>query len=172
MDSIQEQHERAVGDAFIEWYNNWNGTKFRYHGRGADPPDLVYRSESEETFLEITVAYYDANNAAMLWQNARRVQGAANIWIGKNPDQKIIEHVNAVLTEKCGKQYPPKCVLVVGVYPDVTAAEELDALIGQIKVPVDHPFVEIYLAGNFPSSSGGSGGGYYCWKLGIAARQA
>lgn len=28
MDQIQERHERAVGDDFIKWYNEQNGTKF------------------------------------------------------------------------------------------------------------------------------------------------
>jgi hypothetical protein len=57
MDTTQEQHERAVGAAFIEWYNRQNSTEFRYHDRGADPPDLVYHSGSQELLLEITAAY-------------------------------------------------------------------------------------------------------------------
>ena len=164
MDTTQEQHERAVGVAFIEWYNTQNGTEYRYHDRGADPPDLVCRSGSQELLLEITAAYYDADNATMLWQNARGVPGAANIWISKNPDQKLIDSINTVLTKKCAKKYPMNCVLVVHLNPDITTAEELEALIVQITVPINHPFAGIYLGGVFPISSNSSGG-YRWWKL-------
>ena len=37
MDSVQEQHERAVGDAFVTWYNKQHGTEFRFSARGAEP---------------------------------------------------------------------------------------------------------------------------------------
>jgi hypothetical protein len=43
MDEIQEQHERAIGEAFIGWYNQQNGTRFVYHGRPREAPDLIYR---------------------------------------------------------------------------------------------------------------------------------
>ena len=165
MDPIQEQHEKAVGNAFIEWYNRQNSTEFRYHARGVDPPDLVYRSGRHEMLLEITAAYYDADNATMLWKNARGRPGAADIWISKNPDQKLIDSINAVLAKKCAKQYPANCILVLNLYPDLTDAEELNSLLPQIKVPVNHPFVGIYLAGIFPMSSSGSLSGYHCWKL-------
>ena len=70
-----------------------------------------------------------------------------------------------MLVKKCGKQYPEHCLLVVHINPDLTDANEMNALIDQIKVPAEYPFSEIYLAGLFPSSSGGSSRGYYCWKL-------
>jgi hypothetical protein len=165
MDPTQEQHEQAIGAAFIEWYNRQCGTTFRYHSRGADPPDLVYRSEDRKMLLEITAAYYNADNAAMLWQNARGVSGAADRWMSKGPDQKLIGSINAGLAKKCEKLYPANCVLVVNIYPDLTSAEELNTLIHQIKVPVNHSFDAIYLTGIFPTSSDGSPGGYHCWKL-------
>ena len=165
MDSTQAQHEQAVGAAFIEWYNRQHGTAFRYHSRGADPPDLVYRSGDYEMLLEITAAYYDADNAAMLWQTARNVPGAADMWMSKDPDQKLLDSINAGLAKKCGKPYPAHCALVMQIYPDLISAEELDTLIHHIKIPTDHFFAGIYLTGIFPTSSGGSRGGYFCWKL-------
>jgi len=114
---MQAQHEQAVGAAFIAWYNRQHGTAFRYHSRGADPPDLVYRCGNREILLEITGAYYDADNAAMLWQNARGVSGAADMWIGKEPDQKLIDNINAGLAKKCSKPYPATCVLVMHLNP-------------------------------------------------------
>jgi hypothetical protein len=165
MDLTQKQHELAVGTAFIEWYNRQNDTAYRYHSRGADPPDLVYRSGDHEILLEITAAYYDADNAAMLWQNARGVASATDIWISKDPDQKLIDSINTGLIKKCAKSYPAHCVLILHIYPDLMSAEELDALLHQIKIPADHSFAGIYLTGMFPTSSGGSRSGYSCWKL-------
>lgn len=115
--------------------------------------------------LEITAAYYDPDYATMIWQDARGLPDAADIWIGKEPDQKLIDCINARLVKKCDKRYSVICVLLVSVYPDLTTVEELNAMIAQIKVPVGQPFAEIYLAGVFPASSSGSGGGYRCWKL-------
>jgi len=114
--------------------------------------------------LEITGAYYDADNAAMLWQNARGVSGAADMWIGKEPDQKLIDSINAGLAKKCSKPYPATCVLVKYLNPDITAAEEFEFLIAQIKIPVGHPFMGIYVGGLFPMSRNSSGG-YQWWQL-------
>jgi len=163
MDPTQEQYERAVGDAFIEWYNAQYRTEFKYYGRGADPPDLVYRSGNRKLLLEITGAYYDTDYATMLWQNARSVPGAPDIWISKNPDQKVVGSINAALAKKCDKHYPVDCVLVVNLEQATTPAEEIEALIAQIKVPAHHTFAEIYLGGIFPISS--HGGGYHFWRL-------
>ncbi|MBI2360631.1 MAG: hypothetical protein HYY46_11750 [Deltaproteobacteria bacterium] len=165
MDVTQEQHERAVADSFVEFYNRENGTDYRYHSRGEDPPDLIYRSGSHEMRLEITAAYYDTENAAMLWQNARGVPGARDIWISKSPDVKLIESINSTLAKKCVKRYPSGWVLLVDLYPDLVTAEEFADLISEIQVPAGHPFAEIYVAGVFPASSSGSRGGYHCWKL-------
>lgn len=165
MDTIQEQHERAVGDAFVEWYNQRNGTEYRYDTRGTDPPDLIYRSGSQQLILEITAAYYDAGNAAMLWRNARGVPHAPNSWSSKSPDLKLIESINSTIKKKCAKQYPPSCVLLVALYPDLTSAEEFAELMPQVEVPTAQPFTEIYVGGLFPASSSGSLGGHCYWKL-------
>ena len=165
MDSTQEQHERAVADAFVDWLNHQNGTGYIYDRRGADPPDLVYRCGDHELHLEITAAYYDAANATMLWQDARAVPGAPDMWSSKSPDQKLVGSVNSALAKKCAKPYPPGCVLLVALYPDLTSAEELADLTPEISVPADHSFAGIYVGGMFPVSSHGSPGGYHCWKL-------
>ncbi len=165
MDTTQEKHERAVADRFVDWYNEHHSTAYAYHTRGADPPDFIYRDGSGEMPLEITAAYYDATNATMLWQNARGIPGAAQTWISEGPDRKLVESVSAALRKKCAKDYPPGCVLVVSLYPDITSAEEFQELLPDIQVPEACSFRAIYLAGAFPSSSGRRQGGYYCWKL-------
>ncbi len=76
MDTIQEKQERAVGGAFVDCYNKLTGISYEYYTRGTDPPDLIYRYGTEELPLEITVAYYDAGHATMVWQNARDLPDA------------------------------------------------------------------------------------------------
>lgn len=149
----------------VEWYNQQNGTNFEYHDRGANLPDLVYRSGSKEILLEVTVAYYDTGHAMMLWQNARSVPHAADAWNSRSPDQKLIDSVNLMLAKKSTKPYPSGCVLVLALYPDLTTAEEFDDLMYGIKVPIDHPFTQIYVGGMFPASTSGSRGGCFWWRL-------
>jgi hypothetical protein len=165
VDATQDEHERAVADRFIEWYNSRHDTAHEFYSRGAGPPDFVYRDGSCEMLIEVTAAYYDATNATMLWQNARGVPGAAQSWMSKEPDRKLIDSINATLQKKCGKPYPEGCVLLVALYPDITSAEEFEHLRSGIHIPPTMPFAEIYVAGVFPASSGGSRGGYCCWKL-------
>jgi hypothetical protein len=118
-----------------------------------------------ELLIEITVGYYDAGHATMLWQNARDLPGAPDLWSTKSPDQKLVDSVSLALTKKSGKAYPSGCVLLVAVYPDLMAAEEFAALMPEIRVPDAHSFAEIYVGGLFPASSSGSVGGYFWWKL-------
>jgi len=164
MDTLQEKHERAVGDAFVDWYNRRKGTSFEYYARGADPPDLVYRNGTEELPLEITAAYYDDGHATMLWQDARDSPDAPDSWKSKSPDEKLITSVNLALGKKSGKTYPSGCVLVVAIYPELTAADEFAALLPEINVPVGHPFAAIYIGGLFPETKW-SVGGYSWWRL-------
>jgi hypothetical protein len=145
-------------------YNTRHGTAFAYYDRGADPPDLIYCDGSQEMLIEVTAAYYNTDHAKMNWQNARGVAGALGMCIIQSPGQELIAHINAGLAKKCDKPYPANCTLVLQLYPDLIAAEELDASISQIRVPRDHPFEHIYLAGIFPMTIG-SQSGYRCWKL-------
>lgn len=165
MDVIQEKHERAVGDAFMDWYNTRHGTTYAYHDRGANPPDLIYRSGSQQIFIEVTAAYYDAGHATMLWQDARGVPDAADLWSSQSPDAKLIDSINLMLAKKSNKPYPPSCILVLVLYPDLTTAEEFEELIPGVNVSTQHPFAEIYVGGMFPASSSGSLGGYVWWRL-------
>lgn len=164
-DSTKDKHERAVADRFIDWYNSRHGTAYRFYARGAEPPDFVYCDGGREMLLEVTAAYYDANNATMLWRNARGVTEASQSWMSKDPDQKLVDSVNLILEKKCAKPYPQGYLLLVAVYPDITSAEEFEHLLQEIQIPPAAPFAKIYIAGDFPASSGGSRGGYYCWKV-------
>jgi hypothetical protein len=166
MDETQEGHERAEADRFICWYNACHKVGYRFYARGNEPPDFIYRHDSREMLLEVTAVYYDADNAKMLWQNARALPEAAKIWTSKWPDRKMVDSLNVVLENKCKKRYPVGCLLLAVLYPDVTSAEEFEHLLPEIQIPPVAPFASIYIAGDFPVSSSSAGsGGYHCWKV-------
>jgi len=158
MDLLKKQHERAIADDFIDWYNKNGNTKYRFHKHG-ETPDFIYIFENQKMLLEVTAEYYDEDYAKMLWQNARRRPSAPQMWVGKEPDQNLINHANIGLTKKCAKKYPTGCILLINIYPEITTAEEFELLINQINIPSVNPFVEIYVGGNFPVS------GFHYWKL-------
>ena len=160
MDFLQEGHERAVGNAFIGWFNNRSSTNYQFASRAGEAPDLIYRDGNREMRLEITTAWYDAAAAKYEWQNARGSPNAPEDWEGVDPDQNLIESVNEILRKKCSASYGSNCSLVVEVLPRLTTAEELQALLGNIAIPRDSPFAGIYLTDRSDGASR-----YHCWKL-------
>lgn len=168
MDETQAGHERAVGDCFVEWYNNRNGTCLRYSGRGDVAPDLVYRDGTSELAIEITDAYYDDSVATALWAQARgSLDGpdGGTLTGGQRPERRLIGAIEQRVEAKALAAYGGKCILVVHAHPAVTTASELDRLVSTIRVPDSHSFAEIYLAGQFPCSTDDGLGGFCCWKI-------
>ena len=53
MDKVQEQHERAVGDALIAKINRKQKKHFVFNRRGDQGPDLVYCDGNLEISIEI-----------------------------------------------------------------------------------------------------------------------
>lgn len=164
MTDLKKQHERAVGDAFVRWYNSNKSASFVFQSLGADPPDLVYQDGERMLPLEITTAYYDSTDARMRWGHARNDPRAPNEWSGVNPDQLLMADVGEILKKKCLGTHENGTVLVVQVYPAITTISDVDHRVKSIPIPTIVPFSEIYLTGDFPTSST-SPGGYYCWKL-------
>lgn len=169
MVSLKAQHERAVGDRFISWYNAKNATAFAFEERGADPPDLIYRDGGRRLPVEITTAYYDDADAIMRWKSARRDPTASASWSGVGPDENLASDIGRRLVEKCQSRLEPGTVLVVAIYPALTTADEIAALLPTMEVPGNCRFAGIYVAGVFPASSDGSVEGYRCWRLGSVA---
>ena len=167
MDEIQRKHERAVGEAFVDWYNSERGTKFDFDGRPHEAPDLLYRHGNEALQIEVGQAYYDERDAAFKWKGARGDPNAPKDWHGVNFNDALIQHVGKIIVDKCTKRYGSNCVLVVNVYPDASTIDEINARFGEVEIPRSHPFAGIYLTGHFskdilhPSRPSG----YRCWKL-------
>jgi hypothetical protein len=157
MESLKKQVERAEAEAFVDWYNRQNNTKFRFHEH-RDKPDFVYFFEDQRMLLEVTGRYYGEDYAKWHWQNVRGRPNAPQ-WIGKEPDQRLINHVCIGLEDKCAKKYPTGCILLINIYPDITTPDEFELLISQVNIPTSNPFVEIYVGGRFPV------GGFHYWKL-------
>jgi hypothetical protein len=165
-DATQAQYERAVADAFIDWFNRHHGSAYTYHERRAPRPDFVFRMGPAEMLVEVTGAYYDQKYAAMLWQAARGVAGAPDLWQGKEPDATLSDHIEHMIKKKSGIPYPCGTALVVWLgEPALTSAAEFEELVSQITVPSPCVFASIYVGGRFPVSSDGSPWGVRFWKL-------
>lgn len=161
MDSVQIQHEQAVGDELIAWLNA------RYHSRShreREAPDLVYVNGSRQLRVEVVGAYYDSAHAKLLWGAARSLPDNPRSWSGINFDERLIKDIEKQIHKKCALAYGPRCVLLVSVKPPLTTWKEMKELLRSLALPEHVPFDGIYLAGVFPTSPD-SQGGYYVWPL-------
>lgn len=175
--TLKKQHEQAIGHRFVNWYNKMHHTNFSLvrQADAGEAPDLEYTGVLR---IEVTAAYYDDGDAQIRWRRARRDPQAPSAWPiprrdeGKvnaiirhaGFDNRLVEHINQALTKKCRNDYGRACILVIDVRPPLTPVEDLDALIGDIKLPGQNPFTEIYLTGNFPGGRS-SEGGYHVRRL-------
>ena len=153
MDSVQEKHERAVGDSFIAAFNCLQKTAYVFERRGDPAPDLIYRDGDSRISLEIVDCYYDSNHAKVVWQNARSLPDAPTRWCGKDFDQALVATLNRHIQAKCEKTYGPGCLLVVHIRPNLTTYKDMEELMPDVKIPEEHSFAGIYLMGDFGISA-------------------
>ena len=158
MDPLQEQFEKANGDLLIEWMNKKYNTNYVFSRRAGEAPDLVYSSDNEELFVEVTAAYYDGSHAKFLWSGARDTEAVIEPWFGVNPDASLAEEITNRISIKSNIQYGSDCLLLVVVPPGLTTAEELESLLDTEKLASESPFIGIYVAGRFPISTDSAGG--------------
>jgi hypothetical protein len=162
---LKEDHERAVGNKFIAWYNKLHGTSFEFDHVPAQAPDLVFKDGPKEISIEIVTAYYDGADATALWTAARKKPQPAE-WAGLGPDAKLIAGINSSISAKCAKQYAPGTTLIVHVRPSLTTWLDFKGREGEVRTPTgeSNPFKAIYLSGDFPASRD-EPQGYHCTLL-------
>ena len=158
MSQLQDQHEKAVGDAFFEWLNKERGTKYVFLKRGGEAPDLVYGWNGAELGVEITGAYYDGAHGAFLWKFARGALDAPDSWVGVNPDRSLTEAVVECVRAKSSKQYGSNAMLLVNIPPGTTSFEELARLLSEQDLPSADGFTGVYVCGRFPITTHSAGG--------------
>jgi hypothetical protein len=56
------------------------------------------------------------------------------------------------------KKYGNNTVLLIGIPPGVTSAEELEEMLDKILIPEETPYAGIYIIGNFPIKLHSTGG--------------
>ena len=158
MGVLQDQHERAVGEDFFEWFNEryWSG--FSFLRRGGEAPDLVYGWQGLELGVEVTGAYYDAKHGEFLWKGARQAPDAPNSWFGAWPHQSMVQAVVECIRAKSAKQYGSNALLLVNIPPGVTSAEELAHRLEREELPRVNVFEGVYVCGTFPRTLTSSGG--------------
>ena len=150
MDEIQLQHERAVGDQFIDWLNKRDGSHFTFSCRGKEAPDLVYTDAGRILGVEIVDAYYDAADAKRHWKGARKAPDAPKRWSGADPDRRLLGDIDWQIRKKCKRSYGPNGLLVVTVRPAITSEIDMEELLRDLELPDKIRFVGVYLSGHFP----------------------
>src|SRR5258706_7827791 len=149
MDQVQGDHERAVGETFITWYNAKHRTAFKFTARAGEAPDLLFCDGGLKMHAEVTSAYYDALQAGFLWMPARRRADAPRIWEGVDFEKGLIRSINDQLANKCQKDYGRGCVLLISVHPTVTTATMMKEVLEDLVIPERNPFEGVYLVGHF-----------------------
>ncbi len=158
MNEFQEKNERAVGEGFIEWLNSGKGTTYRFKARPDRAPDLIYTSDSNELFIEVTAAFYDHEHARFIWKGVRGEADAPERWTGINANESLVNAIHNCIINKAQKRYENETLLLIEVPPGVTSAEELSELLDRQQFPRDLPFAGIYVVGDFPIKKGSIGG--------------
>jgi hypothetical protein len=74
-----------------------------------------------------------------------------------NPDELLFAEARRLVAKKCGKRYPPDCILLVDLQGDITSADDFDEYEPTIEVPDSQPFQGIYVVHDSPMSSGDDG---------------
>ena len=149
MNEMNEQHERANGDKFIEWFNVNYSTCLSYQGRADVAPDLVYSSGDEKLLIEVTTAYYDRPHAEFLWDGAKSEKEQNEPWIGVNPDKNLASAIMDRISDKSLKDYGQGCILIIVIPPGVTSHEDLSRLL-ESKELTENKSEGIYVVGTFP----------------------
>lgn len=158
MDTVQLQFEQGVGDRFAEWLAATSGAECSFLRRADRAPDLVYLFKGSELLIEVTAAYYDGTHAAFLWKQARGSADAPTGWSGVNPDKSLAAAIVERVTEKSKKRYGKNTVLLIEIPPGVTSAEILVELLAGQPVAFETSFRGIFVVGNFPITTGSTGG--------------
>ena len=164
MDDVQKQHERAIGDDFINWFNSQNESNFSFSSRGDPAPDIIYKDKNRILKIEVVGSYYDENDAELKWKIARRRPDTPKRWAGVNFDEDLLRNINGAIEEKCSKSYGAKCILLVYISPPLTTDNEVEDMLPRVDIPKQVPFAAIYLTGIFGRSKN-STGGYRVWPL-------
>jgi hypothetical protein len=174
MNNKQKEHERRVGDRFIDWLNKTTQFAFVFHEAPAPPdPDLLYKWQENELPVEITDAYYDWTHGKFIGKLRRQEPDAAGLWdgVGDN-DSALASEVAHRIIEKSKKPYPAGTILLIQISPGLTTFEALQALLHSESLEGIDAFAGVYVVGTFPAGDGRingyqvfSAGGYHVITL-------
>jgi hypothetical protein len=147
VDDAQLDHERNVGDRFIEWYNSHYDENFVFKERPQNAPDLIYESSKDRLLVEIGSFYYTDVDAKIEWAAKRGLSEPRHS--GRALELK--EHFESVLANKNRKDYGSDVILLLYSMCRFHCSCEAQSLIRLFQVPNSCKFKEVYFAGDFGS---------------------
>lgn len=164
-DAVKRGVELAVAAKFIEYLRS-QGQAIGSPSAG-DPrkgePDAVCETPSGIIGIEVAGAYYDDEEAANTWAlHLGQPERSKRYWdprtepamaavrrakVIKDPTTKLIDNLNRTLADHSRKNYVvPSYLLLDGRAGFITTSEEGPAVAAELKVPLNQPFIGIFLA--------------------------
>ena len=156
-EKIRLEHQAAK--IFMRWYEHDTGKPIRHiwHNRPIKP-DVSCQFEGERLDLEIAHLYGTEQEAMKIL--GRNLSDKTRRELRKleketNPHHRLLNALNRILSNKSTKRYKTKRVWLVirNAHPS-WHSDDITALHHHIDVPVDHPFEQIWIVGDFAGKSG------------------
>jgi hypothetical protein len=156
-EKILLEHEAAK--LFMRWYEHDFGKPIRHiwHNQPIKP-DVSCQLEGERLDIEVAHLYGSEQEAMQILGRAlsdRTRQELRDLAMVADPHSRLLNALNRILTNKSLKHYKSQRVwLVIRNAHPAWGADEIKALQHRINVPVDHPFEQIWIVGDFLGESG------------------
>jgi len=156
-EKIELEHQAAK--IFMRWYERNTGEPIRHlwHNRPIKP-DVSCQLEGERLDIEIAHLYGSEQEAMKILgrelsdktrQELRQLESAAD------PHQRLLKALNRILSNKSFKHYKTERVwLVVRNAHPAWISDDIKQLQHHIDVPMNHPFEQIWIVGDFSGKSG------------------
>lgn len=151
--------EHQAAKLFMRWYELDTGKHIRHlwHNR-PNKPDVSCRLEGERLDLEIAHLYGTEQEAmAILGRELSEITRfeLRNLVEKSETNQRLLVALNRILYNKSLKQYKTKRVwLVIRNAHPAWDKSQIAALQACIDIPINHPFEQIWIVGDWQGQSG------------------
>jgi hypothetical protein len=156
-EKIELEHQAAK--LFMRWYEHDTGKQIRHlwHNKPIKP-DVSCRFEGARLDIEVAHLYGSEQEAMQILGRELSEQTRYELHqlqAISDPHSRLLSALNRILASKARKHYKTKRVwlLIRNAHP-AWSTDEIRALQHNIEVPVDHPFEQIWILGDFQGHTG------------------
>ena len=151
--------EHQAAKLFMRWYEHETGNPIRHlwHNRPAKP-DVSCRFEGDRLDLEVAHLYGGEQEAMQILKRElsdKTRQALQELERNTEPHARLLTALNRILFNKSFKRYKTKRVwLVIRNAHPAWGENQILALQHCISIPSAHPFVQIWIVGDWDGKSG------------------